>query len=196
MRIALFSWAALLVWVGGDDCGLAHLFCLARVVTTGPCVGGQTRGHLASMGWQVPCCASAGTWYSHFSTISIDISLQSLTVVTSVSTDFAIGCTEVILIPLGSKRSMKVSIYGDLRQDKMQDLFACAESDVASWSLLSPPHALSLVIVRPSQDHVNSLIDGLNMGLGDQAATHRLRLVLTAYVVELALRRRAGHHGH
>ena len=50
VRIALFSWAAMLVWVGGDDCGLAHYFCLARVVTIGQRVGGQTRGHLAGTG--------------------------------------------------------------------------------------------------------------------------------------------------
>jgi len=48
--IVLFSWASMLVWVGGDDCGLAHFFCLARVVTIGQRVGGQTRGHLAGTG--------------------------------------------------------------------------------------------------------------------------------------------------
>lgn len=91
---------------------------------------------------------------------------------------------------------MEDSINGDLRRDKLQDLLACAKSWNASTPLVSLPHALSLVIIHPSQNHVNRLIEGLNIGLSDHPATHDLRLVLTAYALELVLRRDGAHHGH
>jgi len=63
-------------------------------------------------------------------------------------------------------------------------------------SLVRTPHAPSLSIVSPSQNHVNRLIDGLNIGLSGHPATHHLRLVLPACARKLALQRRVGHHGY
>jgi len=129
-------------------------------------------------------------------TASIAISLQMLTVVMTVTIDFAISRTEVSSIPLGSMRSMAVSFYKDLGRDRKQDLLASAECGIASWSLVSPANALSLFIVHPSQDYAHRLVDGLYIGLSDRPATHHLRLGLTAFVLELALQHHVSHHGH
>jgi len=43
---------------------------------------------------------------------------------------------------------------------------------------------------------MNRLMDGLNIGLSHHAATHHLRMVSTAYTLELGPLRRAGRHGH
>ena len=93
-------------------------------------------------------------------------------------------------------RNMEGSIYEDLGGDRLQDSLASPESDVSPWFLVSPPHVSPLVIVGPSQDLVNRLVDGLNIGLSDRPATDRLHLVLTADGVEHVLQRSVGYHGH
>jgi len=51
-------------------------------------------------------------------------------------------------------------------------------------------------MVRPSQNNVNRLMDGLFIGLSHHPATHHLRMISTAYALEIGLQRCVGRHGH
>jgi len=61
--------------------------------------------------------------------------------------------------------------------------------------LVPTHHAPSIFLVRPGQNHVNCLMDGLNIGLSHHPATHHRRMALTAYALELGLQRGDGRHG-
>ena len=82
------------------------------------------------------------------------------------------------------------------RTRKNPIFLAFAEPDHARVCLVPTHHAPSFFIVRPSHNYVNCLIDGLNIGLSHHPATHHLRMVSTAYALELSLQRRVGHHGY
>jgi len=109
----------------------------------------------------------------------------------------AIGCRKVISILLGRQRSMKDSIYVELGRDEIQFYLPSQNLTTQECASYQPTHhAPSLFIVGHSQNHVNRLIDSLNIGLSQHPATHHLRTVWTAYALELALQRRVGHHGY